>query len=174
MDLELILKKHKLWLRNETGGEMADLKNVNLEGANLRSVDLRAVDLRGANLSSADMSGANLANTVLYNVDFTNTNLSGVDINFIKLGDCKLRGTILDDEFIYIGNIGSRNSQTIVNLTKDIVVCGCFSGTLKEFEQRVKSVYGGKNKNKHYYDYIDFIKLCNKRIKRLNNTKKED
>ena len=41
--LDNILKKHTLWVENESGGERADL----------RGADLRGADLYGANLSGA-------------------------------------------------------------------------------------------------------------------------
>ena len=48
-----ILRKHKLWLAGEEGGEKADLR-----GVNLREADLREADLIGANLRGADLRGA--------------------------------------------------------------------------------------------------------------------
>lgn len=37
-DLKTILEKHKMWLNDEDGGEMANLRWANLSGANLRWV----------------------------------------------------------------------------------------------------------------------------------------
>ena len=49
-ELEVFLRKHKLWLIDDPEGERADLSGADLSGANLF----------GANLSGADLSGANL------------------------------------------------------------------------------------------------------------------
>ena len=46
--LDDILRKHALWINNESGGERANLYQANLSGA-----DLREADLSGANLSGA-------------------------------------------------------------------------------------------------------------------------
>ena len=46
--LEEVLKKHKMWLNNEAGGERA-----NLSCANLRRADLSDADLSDADLSCA-------------------------------------------------------------------------------------------------------------------------
>lgn len=46
-DLKTILEKHKMWLNDEDGGEMADLSGANMSGA----------DMRWANVRGADMSG---------------------------------------------------------------------------------------------------------------------
>ena len=50
INLKLTIDLHLKWLRDEEGGERA----------NLRDADLRDADLRGANLSWADLSGADL------------------------------------------------------------------------------------------------------------------
>ena len=55
-ELVEILRKHKMWLSNEPGGERA-----NLSGANLYEANLYEANLRGANLSGADLRGANLS-----------------------------------------------------------------------------------------------------------------
>ena len=49
-ELDVFLRKHKLWLADEPGGERADLYGANLSRA----------DLSGANLSGANLYGANL------------------------------------------------------------------------------------------------------------------
>ena len=104
--------------------------------------DLRGANLRGANLTCANLTCANL----------TGANLRGAD---------------LEDEFYYIGNIGSRKDQTTVNLNKNIVWCGCFVGSLEEFQIQVEKTHGGKEPNSNYYDYMDFIELCKNKIKRI-------
>ena len=38
-ELNKILKKHKLWLANEDGGERADLQGADLQGADLKGAD---------------------------------------------------------------------------------------------------------------------------------------
>ena len=49
-ELEVFLRKHKLWLINDPNGERANLTRANLYGA----------DLTGANLTRADLYGADL------------------------------------------------------------------------------------------------------------------
>ena len=54
-ELKEILRKHELWLNNDSRGEEADLN-----GADLYGTDLYRVNLSGANLYEANLSGANL------------------------------------------------------------------------------------------------------------------
>lgn len=42
-DLKTILEKHKMWLNNEDGGKMADLRGANLSGVNLS--EAKCIDL---------------------------------------------------------------------------------------------------------------------------------
>ena len=51
---------HRRWLRNEDGGQRADLRSAILSGADLRGADLRGAILRGTNLSGTNLSGADL------------------------------------------------------------------------------------------------------------------
>ena len=65
-----ILRNHKLWLKDEDGGERADLRGADLRGASLRGAslidanlidaDLRGASLRGSNLIGASLRGADL------------------------------------------------------------------------------------------------------------------
>ena len=48
--LEEILRKHKLWLKDDVDGERANLSGADLRSANLRSAYLRHADIRSANL----------------------------------------------------------------------------------------------------------------------------
>ena len=53
-----ILQRHAKWLKDEEGGEKADLRGANLSGANLWGANLWDADLRDANLSGANLWGA--------------------------------------------------------------------------------------------------------------------
>ena len=78
-ELKEILRKHRLWLDNEPGGEMANLYEANLYGADLRGADLYGADLRGAILYGADLRGADL-----YGADLRGANLYGADLRWAK------------------------------------------------------------------------------------------
>lgn len=57
--------------------------------------------------------------------------------------------------------IGSRNSQTTYYWTNEHeqIICGCFKGTLDEFEQRVKKIHGDNEHGIAYQKWIDKIKI---------------
>lgn len=78
-----ILEKHKKWLRNEEGGECANLSGANLSSADLRGADLSHANLSSANLSSANLSGANLSGANLNRADLSGTKGLLSSINFI-------------------------------------------------------------------------------------------
>jgi hypothetical protein len=66
---------------------------------------------------------------------------------------------IVDPRKFTSKNIGSRKDKTYFYWTKekDQIVCGCFKGTLSEFEERVKEVHGDSEYGK---EYQEFIKQC--------------
>ena len=103
--LKKILEKHNKWLKEEDGGEMADLSYADLSYADLSYADLRGANLRGANLRDADLSyadlwdanlrGANLNNVDLWEADLRGACLSGANLNYAILSHANLKGANL-------------------------------------------------------------------------------
>ena len=176
--LQEIIKSHGRWLRNEEGGERAnlsganlrsanlssaylrsaDLSGANLSGANLRSADLRSANLSGADLRSANLSGANLRSADLRGANLSGANLRSAYLRSADLSDADLSDADLDKTYYQVVRIGSRRGTTTYCVDDDNVLCGCWNnhkgGTLEEFKTRVESVYGreGNNPNEQYYD----------------------
>ena len=176
--LQEIIESHGRWLRNEEGGERADLRGADLSGADLGGANLRGAnlggadlggadlggadlggaDLGGANLSSADLSGANLRGADLGGADLGGANLSSANLSSADLSGADLSGANLDKTYYQVVRIGSRRGTTTYCVDDDNVLCGCWNnykgGTLEEFKTRVESVYGreGNNPNEQYYD----------------------
>ena len=59
-EIKKVLDLHKKWLKNEQGGEKANLRGANLSEANLREANLSGADLSWASLSRANLRGADL------------------------------------------------------------------------------------------------------------------
>ena len=96
-------------------------------GANLRGANLRGADLSGADLRGADLSGANL------------------------------RGAPTTNRYVAVYGIGSANRQTLYCVEEDKVWCGCFTGTMAEFEAQIKSTHA--NNEQHLSDYMAAIQF---------------
>ena len=79
-DLKEILEKHIKWLRNEDGGQRANLQGANLQGANLKDADLQRADLRWANLQGVDLRWANLQGVDLKDADLRYADLQGANL----------------------------------------------------------------------------------------------
>ena len=84
-DLKTILEKHKMWLNDEDGGEMANLSGANLRWANLSEANLRWANLSGANLSGANLRWANLSGTNLSGANLRWANLSEANLSWANL-----------------------------------------------------------------------------------------
>ncbi len=123
----------------------ADLSGANLSGANLSGADLSGADLRSANLSGANLSGADLSGANLRSAELRSANLSGANLS----------GANLSERYIQIACIGSENRMTTYRFVDDTIWCGCFKGTLEEFENRVKETH--KNNPQYFREYLGFI-----------------
>lgn len=104
-----ILIKHSKWLRDEDGGERANLRDADLRNADLRGIDLSHADLRGADFSRADLRGANLRGSELCGANFCNAILHDADFSYANLYDAnlidaKLRGANLTDAYLRKAN----------------------------------------------------------------------
>jgi hypothetical protein len=95
-----VIEKHGKWLRDEDGGELADLRGADLSWANLREANLSGANLSwanlfnsnlsGANLSGANLSGANLSWANLFNSNLSGANLSGANLSGANLSEADL------------------------------------------------------------------------------------
>ena len=160
--LKEICLKHVKWLNGEEGGERANLRGSNLSGSNLlrsnlSGSNLLGSDLSGSDLSGSNLSGSNLSGSDLSDSDLSGSNLSGSDLRGSNLSGSDLRGSNLSGsnlphKYISIGPIGSRNDITIYSYEYDVIRCGCFKGSIKEFAERVKSTYQEGHKYRIEYD----------------------
>ncbi len=79
-----------------------------------------------------------------------NADLGGAD-----LSGANLSGANLSERYIQIACIGSENRMTTYRFVDDTIWCGCFKGTLEEFENRVKETH--KNNPQYFREYLGFI-----------------
>lgn len=114
----------------------ANLIETSLRGASLKEASLFRTDMTYADLRGANLQKAHLVQTLLYNAEFYGTtlraSLTGV-------------GLIGAKDILAIGPIGSRGDITYaVNHSESIMIqCGCFWGTLEEWEDKCRRVYKG-------------------------------
>ena len=137
----------------------ADLRWANLQGANLRWANLRWANLQEADLRWANLQGANLQGANLQGANLQGANLQGANLREGDLGDWgKLQSY---SDILVVGAIGSRDGYTtIFHTDKGIFVqCGCFKGTLEEFEKKVKETHQGNKHERDYLALIEFVKV---------------
>ena len=85
--------------------------------------------------------------------------LGGADLGGADLGEWgKIQSP---SDVLIVGAIGSRNGcTTIFHTNKGIFVqCGCFNGTLDEFEAKVKETHQGNKHERNYLALIQFAKV---------------
>ena len=74
-------------------------------------------------------------------------------------GDAKVFG---DADYLCFKGLGSFNRNTTFFKCKDghiHVSCGCFSGNLEEFENKVKETHGDSKYSKEYLACIEVVKI---------------
>ena len=133
----------------EANLEYANLSHSNLSKANLTEANLTEANLTEADLTEADLDYANLSKANLSKADLTEANLS--EANFYLTNLYKVKGN-----FVGVENIGSRNDTTHYFYKDDRVICGCFDGSMKQFEEKVKEAY--KEDEVEYKEYMIAIR----------------
>jgi len=129
-------------------------EKLNLRGANLIGADLSYANLSDANLSDANLSGADLRYANLSGADLRYANLSGADLRGANLSDAKL-----DKIYVSVTRLGSANRMTTYCVEDDIIWCGCFKGTLQEFEDKVKVTHADNTHHlNQYLNWIEFVR----------------
>ena len=88
MNIEKILKDHKLWLEDK-GGKRAYLRGADLEGADLREAFLEYTNLTKADLRHADLRMADLRCADLEGADLEGADLRHADLRYAKLKTTK-------------------------------------------------------------------------------------
>lgn len=100
MQLNKMLDKHSLWLKNHNDGERFDANKIDLSFANLSSADLRDARLEYANFNFAKLNGADLSGARLYKADFSDASLRGT-----KMIHCQMTRTNFSDANLRNANL---------------------------------------------------------------------
>jgi hypothetical protein len=86
-------------------------------------------------------------------------NLSNADLSFANLRYADLSNAATDKRYIQISCIGSRKRMTTYCFEDNKIWCGCFTGTLEEFEASVNKTHKDNAQwLKEYTNAITFIK----------------
>ena len=149
--------------------EEAVKRGANLAGAYLVGANLVDAYLAGAYLVDANLAGAYLEGAYLVDANLVGANLAGANLVGANLVGANLEGGNFGDwgklqsisDILIVGSIGSRNEYTsIFHTDKGVFVqCGCFRGTIEEFEKKVKETHHGNNYERDYLAMIEFAKV---------------
>jgi len=90
-------------------------------------------------------------------------NLRSADLSYADLRSANLSYAETDKRYIQIGCIGSSKRVTTYCFEDDKITCGCFTGTLKEFEAECKKTH--KDNKQYLNEYLGAIKYIKSLIK---------
>ena len=77
------------------------------------------------------------------------------NLSYANLSSANLSSADLSKRYIQIACIGSAKRMTTYCFDDDIVWCGCFTGTLEQFETQCKETH--KNNKQYLDEYLGFI-----------------
>ncbi|MFI3322597.1 MAG: hypothetical protein R3Y50_08755 [Rikenellaceae bacterium] len=96
---------------------------------------------------------------VLFEYEKENNTIKDTLVEAIKSGadlrDADLRYADLDKRYLQVSCIGSSKRTTTYCFEDDKIWCGCFKGSLEEFEKQVKETH--KNNKQFLDEYMGFI-----------------
>ena len=108
-NLKEVLELHKKWLKEEKGGEKADLSGEDLSDIDLKDINLRYVFLSYANLENANLENANLIGANLSDANLIGANLIGANLSYANLENANLKGVNLTDANLTRANLIDAN-----------------------------------------------------------------
>jgi hypothetical protein len=161
------LEGHNLWLRDEPGGqranlEGANLEGANLEGANLEGANLEGANLEGANLEGADLRGANLARANLYGANLCEANLARANLGGADLYEANLRGADLEEANLrgadlYGVNLEGANLRgAVLNWTSHTLVSEILWRVATTTRQQMLAAFIGRRIDWCWRDWLAF------------------
>ena len=149
-EISKILRKHKMWLDDEEGGERADLSGADLRGADLRGANLSEADLSRADLSRAYLSGADLRGADLSRAYLSEADLSRADLRGAYLSEADLSRADLDFSCLplWCGSLNAEfDDKQIIQIVYHAVKSGINSkNTSDEVKNELSKLIGLANK----------------------------
>lgn len=166
--LNEILRKHKLWLKDDPNGERANLRHADLADADLKNTDLSYANLADANLKSANLRYANLEGANLENANLEDANLEDANLRYAVLEGTHLTNAILTQtntqnirgQNVISVQVNTSRVNNTISYWKDLGIwtTGCFQGTLEELQERVAETHKDNPfLRKRYERVIEFI-----------------
>ena len=154
--------KIKIEFASWLGKAALEIEAETIKEAVEASVENRA-NLYGANLDGANLDGANLRCANLYGANLRCANLYGANLDGAKHNDKELWGL---RPVLQLGCCGSIGRSTLVMFYADksepMIYCGCFSGTIEEFEEKIHKTHSGTFHEYEYMAMVDHIKSIRK------------
>ena len=158
-ELDNIVAKHELWLKDDIYGKKANLSNLDLSGLALTNANLTNANLSYVNLTNANLTNANLTAANLIEVDLTNVNLTNANLYRVSLYEANI-ANITGKEIVTF-----KAGKHFAYYVDGYIKIGCKCLPIKEWKDNYKII--GKDNGYNDKDielYGDFIEMISKRF----------
>lgn len=160
-NLELILKKHGMWVKREVGGERASLCQYILRGLDLREYTLaKAIihdsDLSDTILTGVSLRGADISFSSLRNADLRNADLNMADLQFAILDGADMSGANLSGALLSVTSFeGVRMSW----FDHELISERLWRAAGDDLELRMVAAFIGRTKSRCWDDYRELSQI---------------
>jgi len=157
--LQEIFRKHKLWLRNKSEGQRADLRRADLREADLQWANLQGADLQWANLREANLQGADLQWANLREANLRRADLRRADLREADLRRADLRRADLQLANLQWANLQKADLRRADLRRADLQKADLQGADLRRADLQGADLQGAENIPNHvYYSTIIFPK----------------
>ncbi len=114
--------------------------------------------MEGANMEGAYMARANMAGANMAGANMARANMAGANMEGANMEGTYMARAIGAPRLIQAGPLGSRRGFTVYDLDKDLIQCGCYTGTLGEFAAKCEKTHADNPKClAEYRAFIGFV-----------------
>lgn len=143
----------------------SELIDVDFSGISLFSLDFMKSILKCVDFSNSEISGfffddSDLSDSIFNNAEISSSSMNRARMKNVKFVNCKIQNTklkeIKDINHKSVSNSGTFKGDIVYLVDLDLVIAGCWSGTLEEFKIKSSKI---EEDEKNEFNLYDTVKL---------------
>lgn len=144
----------------------SELIDVNFSGVPLFTLDFMKSILKGVDFSNSEVSCVFFDDSDLSDSIFSNAKISSCSMNRAKMGNvkflnCKIQNAklkeIKDINYKSVSNSGTFKGDIVYLVDSDLVIAGCWSGSLEEFKNESSKIEEDKKNKFNLHNTVEIF-----------------